>query len=362
VIKFVAVNKHYINKDQTKVLALSDINLEVKKGEIFGIIGTSGAGKSTLLHMINKLAIPDSGEVWLNDKLVNNLTGNNLKAARQETAMIFQHFNLLESYTVYENIIFPLRINKHLKNFSKSQLANLINPILELTGLTNLVNNYPSQLSGGQKQRVGIARSLVNKPNVLLCDECTSALDPQTTDSILNLLKKINKDLNVTILLITHEMQVVKSICTNVAVMSHGKIVEQGDVLNLFAHGKHDITKKLLATSLKDKLPNIILQNLSNQNFSDNKNDKDIFPLIQLVFINKSASEPILSQIMREHNVNFNILQGEIQTIKDIIVGRMIIQLEANQIQFKNIEDSFNAKNIEVEILGFGPKIYGVYE
>ena len=355
-IKLININKHYINKNQTKTQALANINLEVKAGEIFGIIGTSGAGKSTLLHLINKLEEPDTGEVWLNSKLVNNLTGADLKAARQETGMIFQHFNLLESYTVYENIIFPLRINKQLYSLSPAELKSRLEPILELTGLANLVHNYPSQLSGGQKQRVGIARSLITKPKVLLCDECTSALDPQTTSFILELLKKINTELGVTILLITHEMAVVKSICTNVAVMSNGQIVEQGDVLELFAHGKNEITKTLLATSLKNKLPQVILSSLV-----DNKNSAKgsiYYPLVQLVFTNKSAAEPILSEIMREHKVNFNILQGEIETIKNTIVGRMIIQLEACEEEFNQIKTSFSNKDINLEILGYGPRIY----
>lgn len=350
-IKLISVNKSYTNINK-KIIALADINLEVKAGEIFGIIGTSGAGKSTLLHLINKLEQPDNGEVWLNNKLVNNLSGSDLKKARQETGMIFQHFNLLESYTAYQNIIFPLKINGQLKKLSKQELANKVDPILELTGLKDLMNHYPSQLSGGQKQRVGIARSLITNPTVLLCDECTSALDPQTTQSILSLLKKINTELGVTILLITHEMEVIKSICHKVAVMSHGQIVEQGSVLELFSDAKHEVTKKTLSVSLKNKLPEFILNNIVEIN------NYNLYPLIELVFVNKSAAEPILAEIMREYNVNFNILQGEIETIQDTIVGRMIIQLEANEDQFQQIAKSFLNKNINVEILGYGPRIY----
>ncbi len=353
-IKFTEVNKYYSNKNQIKTHALVNINLEVLTGEIFGIIGTSGAGKSTLLRLVNKLESADSGQVWLNGKLVQNLTGGELKSTRQETGMVFQHFNLLESYTVYENIIFPLRINNQLGKLSKDELAILVNPILALTGLTQYVDKYPSQLSGGQKQRVGIARSLITKPKVLLCDECTSSLDPETTSSILALLKQINTELGVTILLITHEMAVIKNICNKVAVMSHGRIVEQGEVLELFANGQHEITKKLLSTSLKDKLPAVILKNL-NLNKAP---EQTSFPVVQLTFINKSAAEPVLSTIMRGYNVNFNILQGEIETIKNNIVGRMIIQIEADDIEFDQIKTHFNEKDIKLEVLGYASKIY----
>ena len=356
-IKFIDVNKYYSTKNQSKTHALVNVNLEVVSGEIFGIIGTSGAGKSTLLRLVNKLESADSGEVWLNGQLVNNLIGPELKAARQTTGMVFQHFNLLESYSVYENIIFPLRINNQLNKLSKQHLAELVDPILELTGLTNHINKYPSQLSGGQKQRVGIARSLVTKPEVLLCDECTSSLDPETTDSILSLLKKINAELGVTILLITHEMSVIKNICTRVAVMSHGQIVEQGDVLKLFADGQHEITKKLLSKSLRDKLPEVILKNLT-VNKSDGSDRQKSFPIVQLIFTNQSAAEPALSEIMREYKVHFNILQGEIETIKNTIVGRMIIQIEADDDEFNNIKANFNARDIRIEILGYAPRIY----
>lgn len=369
-IKFIAVNKSYTvtnksleNASSVKITALKDINLTVNRGEIFGIIGTSGAGKSTLLHMVNKLEAPDSGEVWLNNRLVNNLEGQALKCARQETGMIFQHFNLLESYTCYENIIFPLKINNQLKNLSKQELANKVNPILELTGLTHLTQNYPHQLSGGQKQRVGIARSLITNPKVLLSDECTSALDPQTTKSILNLLKKINNELAVTILLITHEMSVVKSICNNVAVMAHGEILEQGNVLELFANPQHEWTKKILSTNLLDKLPETILKNLVNPKNhvygkNGNNQEENLFPLIQLVFVDRSAAKPVLSEVMGLHNINFNILQGEIETIQSTIVGKMIMQVESNQGQLQKIQSSFSERGIQVEILGYAPRIY----
>ncbi len=377
-IKFIAVNKSYTvvnkslesvssvdskNKNNIKITALKDINLTVNRGEIFGIIGTSGAGKSTLLHMVNKLEVPDSGEVWLNNRLVNNLEGQALKCARQETGMIFQHFNLLESYTCYENIIFPLKINNQLKNLSKQELANKVNPILELTGLTHLTQNYPHQLSGGQKQRVGIARSLITNPKVLLSDECTSALDPQTTKAILNLLKKINNELAVTILLITHEMAVVKSICNNVAVMAHGEILEQGNVLDLFANPQHERTKKILSTNLLDKLPEAILKNLVNtknhvHGNNGNNQGENLFPLIQLVFVDRSAAKPVLSEVMGLHNINFNILQGEIETIQNTIVGKMIMQVESNQGQLQKIQSSFSDRGIQVEILGYAPRIY----
>ncbi|MBP9721816.1 MAG: ATP-binding cassette domain-containing protein [Gammaproteobacteria bacterium] len=359
-IKFISVNKSYVSSGK-EVTALQNINLTVDMGEIFGIVGTSGAGKSTLLHLVNKLEQPDNGEVWLNNRLVNNLSGQDLIWARQETGMIFQHFNLLESHTCYENIIFPLRINKQLKKLSEKQLAEKINPILELTGLTHLVHHYPSQLSGGQKQRVGIARSLITNPKVLLCDECTSALDPETTNSILYLLKKINKELGVTILLITHEMSVVKNICHRVAVMSHGQIVEQGNVLELFAFGKNEITQKILSTNLLDKLPESIRGNMVTAEIykaSQTHQNNNLFPLVQLVFVNTIASKPVLSEIISQYNIHFNILQGGIETVQDTIIGKLIMQIEASSNILDQIVVSLNAREIKVEIVGYAVRIY----
>lgn len=352
-IKLTNINKTYSTKSHnTKVAALNNVSLEVAPGEIFGIIGTSGAGKSTLLHMVNKLEVPDSGQVLVNDKVMNQLSSPELKLVRQEIGMIFQHFNLLNSSTAYDNIIFPLKINGNIKKLSRLELSNLVDPILELTGLDKIAHHYPSQLSGGQKQRVAIARSLITHPKVLLCDECTSALDPDTTRSILNLLKKINKELGVTILLITHEMEVIKNICHKIAVMSHGAIVEQGSVIDLFTTPKHEVTKKILSRSLLDKLPKIILDKLSS------KHQDNYYPLLQLVFINETAAQPILSAITRDHGVDINILQGEIETIESTIIGRLIIQLEVDHQQFESIKNSFQAKSINIEILGYVPKFH----
>jgi D-methionine transport system ATP-binding protein len=368
VIKLNNINKQYtkINVGKSPVVdnaivALRDVNLEIADRDIFGIIGTSGAGKSTLLRIINKLEQPDSGYVVVNGRTINQLSNVELKTARQEIGMIFQHFNLLNSLNVYQNIVFPLKIHQQLKTLSKAELDARLDSILELTGLTHLVHQYPSQLSGGQKQRVAIARSLITKPGILLCDECTSALDPETTSSILQLLKKINTELGVTIVLITHEMEVIKAICNKVAVMAHGEIVETGSVLDLYTQAQQEATKKLLSRSLINKLPNVILNNIIYKDLHGNDNfatDNNCFPLLQLAFIDDVASKPILSRIVREYNLDFNILQGEIETIQETIVGRLLVQVESEHVAYNTIKQVFDTHNIHVEVIGYAPRIH----
>ena len=253
--------KKIFSTKQGNVTAVTDVDLEINEGEIFGVIGYSGAGKSTLIRMLNGLEIPTGGTVTVADKQISHIKGADLRNARQEISMIFQHFNLLWSRTVRENIAFPLEI----AGIPKRKRQQRVDELIRLVGLEGREDSYPSQLSGGQKQRVGIARALANKPKVLLCDEATSALDPETTDSILDLLVDINKNLGLTIVLITHEMHVIRKICHRVAVMEGGKVVEQGSVLEIFKDPEQPITKRFVQQMTEPEETRETIQHLLNK-------------------------------------------------------------------------------------------------
>ena len=246
-IKLSHIEKTY-DSPSGPVKALKGIDLEIARGEIFGIIGLSGAGKSTLVRCINMLERPTAGQVFVDGKELTKLTSSELREARKDIGMIFQHFNLLSSATVYENIAFPLK----LAGVSAAKIEEKVRPLLKLVGLESKADQYPSQLSGGQKQRVGIARALASEPKVLLCDEATSALDPQTTKAILELIRDINRKLQLTVVVITHEMQVVKDICDKVAVIDKGVIAEQGSVIDIFTNPQQPITKEFISVLLSN--------------------------------------------------------------------------------------------------------------
>ena len=272
--------KKIFSTKQGNVTAVSDVDLEINEGEIFGVIGYSGAGKSTLIRMLNGLEIPTGGTVTVADKQISHIKGADLRNARQEISMIFQHFNLLWSRTVRENIAFPLEI----AGIPKRKRQQRVDELIRLVGLEGREDSYPSQLSGGQKQRVGIARALANKPKVLLCDEATSALDPETTDSILDLLVDINKNLGLTIVLITHEMHVIRKICHRVAVMEDGKVVEQGSVLEVFKDPQQPITKRFVQQVTEPEETRETIQHL----LKEIKSGK----VIQLSFIGEGTEQP----------------------------------------------------------------------
>ena len=256
-IELTHVSKDF-GKGQQEVHAVRDVSLSIDKGEIFGIIGFSGAGKSTLVRCINLLERPNAGTVTVDGKEITALSVKELRQTRKKIGMIFQHFNLMPSRTVAGNVAYPLRGS----GLSKQETADKVQRLLELVGIGDKADAYPKQLSGGQKQRVAIARALANDPSVLLCDEATSALDPQTTKSILHLLKHLNETLGITVVLITHEMAVVKEICHRVAVMEHGRVVEQGDVFNVFADPKQEITKNFIhTTSNLQKIEELVAEN-----------------------------------------------------------------------------------------------------
>lgn len=321
-------------------VALQDVSLFIQEGEIFGIIGKSGAGKSTLLRCVNLLERPDSGEVLVDGQDITQLTAKELRQARHKTAMIFQQFNLLSAKTVYDNIALPMRI----QGIDETTIKNKIEELLPLVELSDKVNAYPAQLSGGQKQRVAIARALSCSPKILLCDEATSALDPETTDAILALLKKINALYGITILLITHEMDVVKRICHRLAVMENGKIMETTALSNVFAR-KDSLARHLLYTQLSPELPHCLSNCLSQV-----PNDK---PLLRLFFEGEGATVPFISQTSRELHLDINILLANIDRFDTITCGVVVVELVANQTLLQAFIQRCEQFRLSVEILGY---------
>ena len=280
------------------VRAIKDISLHINRGEIYGIIGLSGAGKSTLVRCINLLERPTSGKVTVDGQDITAMSESQLRQARKSIGMIFQHFNLLSSATVYENVAFPLR----LVNTPKEKIDKKVMELLELVGLADKASQYPSQLSGGQKQRVGIARALASEPKILLCDEATSALDPQTTKAILQLIRDINAKLKLTVVVITHEMQVIKDICDKVAVIDKGVIAEKGKVLDVFTNPQQPITKEFISVLLSNDLPvGFREREVHQEQFSGS------ILLIRITFIGESANEPVISRLIKNFDLNVGI-------------------------------------------------------
>ena len=296
------VNKTYSSKAGT-ITALTDINLSVASGEIFGVIGKSGAGKSTLIRCVNLLERPTSGSVKIDGRELTTLSTKALSEVRHSVGMVFQHFNLLSTRTAYENIAMPLQ----LLGKSKAEIDQSVMPLLELTGLKERADSYPSQLSGGQKQRVAIARALATKPKVLLCDEMTSSLDPETTMSILDLIKDINSQMDLSILLITHEMEVIKSITDHVAVLDDGKIIEQSDIVTLFKHPKTDIAKRFIQSTVSPELPKLLSQQLKPEPLPDGHT------VIRVAFTGNAAAEPVIDKLIRSYEFRINILQANLE-------------------------------------------------
>jgi D-methionine transport system ATP-binding protein len=313
--------------------AVDTINLHIQEGEIFGIVGTSGAGKSTLIRTINLLQKPTSGKIWIDGEDITEYTGLKLRTIRHTIGMIFQHFNLIHTKTVFDNVAFPMVI----AGASKEAIAQRVPALLELVGLSDKMHVYPSTLSGGQKQRVGIARSLANNPRILLCDEPTSALDLETTNAILDLIKDINKKLGITTILITHEMDVIKKICTKVAVMDKGVVVETGSVYDIFSLPKHPFTKKLVAHTLNLELPSRILQDIQGR-------------LIKVVYNGERAEEPILSDAIRAFGVNINVLHGKIEYIDEKPLGVLLLNIDASSVQIEEILDYLKERTASVEV------------
>lgn len=346
-IEITNLSKHYKLKDNT-VNALDNVSLNIEPGKIYGVIGYSGAGKSTLVRCINLLEKPDSGVVKIDETILTEskenkqvyLKGSALNKVRRNIGMIFQHFNLLDRSTVAENIEYTLKYSGMKKEDRHARVVELLN----IVDLADKADAYPSQLSGGQKQRVSIARALANNPKILLSDEATSALDPDATKSILELLKKLNKTLGITIVVITHEMDVVKEICDEVAVMEYGKVVEQGSVYDIFAHPKEDITKKFVKSSInEDNLYDII----QSHTVSFAKQGK----IIRLTFDDNCVGEALISKISKEFDVNVNILLANVEIITEKSLGTMICKVNGQQEEVNKAIDELVKNNVSVEVL-----------
>jgi D-methionine transport system ATP-binding protein len=333
----------YYKINHQEILALKDINLDVKPQEIFGIIGRSGAGKSTLIRCVNMLERPSSGNILIEGTCITTMDAAQLREARRQMGMIFQHFNLLHSRNVLENIALPLE----LSGAPKEQIKSRVEELIDLTELSNHAKQYPNQLSGGQKQRVAIARALANSPKVLLCDEATSSLDPQSTHAILELLRSINHELGITILLITHEMDVVKTLCHRVGVIHHGEIIEQSEVIELFTNPKTQVAKDLVKASSRMEVPRVIKEMLQT-----NANH-DSGTILRIAYHGDSASQPIIGYLIQQYRINVNILQGNIETIQDQIVGVMIIEIRGDRVSVEKSIVFLERNGLHVEILGY---------
>ncbi|WP_295480961.1 methionine ABC transporter ATP-binding protein [uncultured Sutterella sp.] len=341
-IKLEHITQTYVGPDGKVFEALKDVSIEIKPGEIFGIIGRSGAGKSTLVRCINLLNRPTKGAVIVDGRDLTKLGDAELRDVRRSIGMIFQHFNLLSSRTVYDNIALPLE----LIGTPKEQIRSKIEPLIELVGLTEHVNKYPSQLSGGQKQRVGIARALANDPKVLLSDEATSALDPETTVATLQLLQRINEKLGVTIVMITHEMNVVKQICSRVVVMNKGEIVEQGDVIDIFARPQSETTRALIGQVMDRDLPQSIVNTV---NAAREKHGRDNVHLLHLSFIGEEVAEPVISLASREFNIDFSILRGTVDDLQGRTLGTLTLLVVAPTSVYKQAVDFIRNRGVLLE-------------
>ena len=334
--------KTFIDDNKKEVHAVNDVSLTINDGDIFGIIGFSGAGKSTLVRCINLLERPTSGTVEVDGKDLTKLSEKELRESRKKIGMIFQHFNLFPSRTIFGNVAFPLQGS----GLSKEEIAAKVSNLLELVGISEKENAYPSQLSGGQKQRVAIARALANDPDILLCDEATSALDPQTTKAILDLLKDLNKKLGITIVVITHEMAVVKEICNKVAVMEKGRVVEEGDVFSIFANPQEALTQNFIKTTSNLRK----IEDLVNEGSSV----VDLKPgelIVRLSYIEKNISEPLISAMTYKFNVILNIIFANIEIIQDAPIGGTVAIMSGKSEDIDAALDYLRDKNVGVEVI-----------
>ena len=340
-IEFTHVSKDF-GSGEKMVRAVRDVSLMIQDGEIFGIIGFSGAGKSTLVRCINLLERPTNGTVVVDGKEMTALSPKELRLARRKIGMIFQHFNLMPSRTVFGNVAYPLQG----QGLSKQAIQNKVRKLLKLVDIADKETAYPSQLSGGQKQRVAIARALANDPKVLLCDEATSALDPQTTKAILTLLKDLNQKLNLTIVMITHEMAVVKEICDHVAIMEHGQVVEQGEVFSLFADPKQPITQNFIrTTSNLHKIEELIAEGSQVVQLQPGE------VIVRLSYIQKNVSEPLISTLSQRFQISLNIIFADIEIVQDAPIGGTVAILSGEREQITKAMEYLIEKNVGVEVL-----------
>lgn len=342
VIEIAHLNKIYQIKKHT-LHALKDIKLNVSAGEIVGVIGKSGAGKSTLIRCVNLLERPTSGSVRINGVDLMTLNAYALRQARHQIGMVFQHFNLLETRTIFKNVAFPLELLKK----TKKEIESTVMPLLERVGLHAHCHHYPRQLSGGQKQRVAIARALATRPRVLLCDEMTSALDPETTEDILKLLQEINQEFQLSILYITHEMQVIKSIADRVAVIDDGEIIECESIVDLFKNPKTSIAKRFTESVLKAKLP-AALQTRLKKTASEKSQ-----VILMLTFFGGATLSPIINEFMQHASVKASILEAHIEHLRHELIGSMLLCVSLENTTLDKIKSFLNEKDVQVEVVGY---------
>ncbi len=338
------ISKTFIDGGK-EVQAVKDVNLTIHDGDIFGIIGFSGAGKSTLVRCINLLERPTSGTVTVDDKEITALSAKELRKARKKIGMIFQHFNLMPSRTIFGNVAYPLKGS----GLSKQEIADKVHNLLELVGISEKENAYPSQLSGGQKQRVAIARALANDPKILLCDEATSALDPQTTKSILKLLQKVNETLGITIVVITHEMDVVKEICNRVAVMDHGNVVEEGEVFSIFATPQNKVTRDFIkTTSNLQKIEELVEAGSPVVALKPGE------LIVRLSYIEKNASEPLISAVTEKFGIILNIIFADVEIVQNAPIGGTVAIVSGDRDKVEQALTYLKEKNVGVEVIKDG--------
>ena len=321
--------------------ALHNVNLSIPSGEVFGIIGRSGAGKSTLVRTINLLTRPTEGNVVVGGRDLTTMSAGELREARREIGMIFQHFNLLSSRTVFDNVALPLE----LAGLKRAEIEAAVLPLLDLVGLSAQKDRYPSQISGGQKQRVGIARALASKPKVLLSDEATSALDPETTRAILDLLKRINRELGLTVVMITHQMDVIKQVCDRVAVLDAGRVVEQGKVIDVFLQPHHEVTRALIGDVIAQELPPAMKARVAG------RLQKGSGHLLRLAFSGSGVDQPILSETIRRYELDFNILHGQIDEIQGQAFGSLAVLAGGQPVKIAEAIEYLRSQGVVVEEL-----------
>lgn len=339
------IEKTYTLDSGSKVHALKGINLKIEKGEIFGVIGLSGAGKSTLIRIINMLERPTGGSVLVDGQEMTELSDTQLRLARRNITMIFQSFNLLSSCTVAKNVAFPLELDK---NNSREMIDAKVKDLLEMVGLSDKADVYPSELSGGQKQRVGIARALACDPKILLCDEATSALDPKTTSSILKLLKSLREKLGLTIVIITHQMEVIKECCDRVAVIDEGVITEVGNTLEIFADPKKELTKRLVSAAVRKDLTDLMENKELPLEYFDGASAN-----VELLFLGPKADDPVIVEVARECNAQISILAGSINHIQNQPLGILIAQISGSKEVIDEAISLFESKVYRVKLLGY---------
>ncbi len=336
IISFENLSKRYEKKGQTFV-ALDNVTFKVNKGDVYGLIGFSGAGKSTLLRMVNALETPTEGKVFVKGVDLTSLKESKLREIRKDIGMIFQEFNLLETKTVFDNIAIPLV----LRHENKQKIKARVEELLKFVGLEDKAKALPGELSGGQKQRVGIARALATEPEILLCDEATSALDPDTTESILNLLARVNKELNVTILFVTHTIRVVQKLCNKVAILEHGKLVENGSVIDIFSKPKSTIAKRFVETVIPSKIPESIVAELKKYEAN--------YKVIRIFFHAEHATDDVIWQINAKLGVHTNVMFASVTELQGRVLSIITLQLTGNEEDFKKVEDYINSHGIAFE-------------